>query len=78
VGAPGATERGVPLREQEGLPPPATPENSSLEGRRKRRVMGGELPARGGIPRPPYQEPQRRKRSRRPWWAWKRPPPGVP
>jgi hypothetical protein len=40
--------------------------------------MGGELPPRGGIPRPPHQEPQRWQRSWHPWWARKRPPPDLP
>jgi hypothetical protein len=35
----------------------------------KRRAMGGGLPPRGGIPHPRHQEPQRRQRSRHPWWS---------
>jgi hypothetical protein len=45
--------------------------------RSKRRAMGAGPPERWN-PLPPHQEPQRRQRSRRPWWARKRPPPGGP
>jgi hypothetical protein len=37
--------------------------------------MGGSPPKRWN-PSPPHQQPQRRHRSRRSWWAQKRSPPG--
>jgi hypothetical protein len=55
-----------------------TPENSSSGNEEEEESDGGQAPLRGGIPRPPHQEPQRRQRSRRPWRVWKHPPPGGP
>jgi hypothetical protein len=64
------------LHEQQGLSPPAASEyslSSEEEG-----VMGGGLPPRSGILRPPHRELQVPQRSRRPWWARKHPPLGGP